>query len=321
MVAVSMRAVSLRSAVFLAIVVPLLALVSGCGAGGRRGPSPASVLAEPRGPERLALRYDRHIPSIPVVLDGDLDARFAFDTGIGINLISKSLCKMLECVSAGTYVGKRMSGQELTVPLARVRSLAVGHEEQRDVVVGIIDMEGFVDMQDIQGFVSLGFFARRPFTLDDRKSELVLEDEASLEKRVTSGAVVNVDVRREGEGLTVFLPLEIAGQSILAEVDTGSEALILDERFMAPLGIEKAQTRIVEGRDETGYPFTRWFTDLSVAVHPAGAPAIRRTGLRTMFQKIVHDGVVGRRFFESYAITFDLARQRVVFAPSAVTDE
>ncbi len=300
------------------LALAVVALASGCGAdAGRRGLSPAPVRAEMRGPERLALRYDRHLPSVPVLLDGYLDARFAFDTGIGINLVSKSLCKMLECVSAGQYVGKRMSGQEVTVPLARVRSLAVGHEEQRDVVVGVIDLEGFVDAPDIQGFVSLGFFARRPFTLDERTSELVLEDEASLARRVATGTVVNVDLRRDGESLTVFLPLEIAGQSVLAEVDTGSDALILDETFMAPLGIDKAQARVVEGRDETGHAFTRWFTDLSVPVHPAGAPAIRRTGLRTMFQKIIHDGLVGRSFLEPYVVTFDLARQRMVFAPHA----
>lgn len=300
------------------LALAVVALASGCGAdAGRRGPAPAPARAEMRGPERLALRYDRHLPSVPVLLDGYLDARFAFDTGIGINLVSRSLCKMLECVSAGQYVGKRMSGQEVTVPLARVRSLAVGHEEQRDVVVGVIDLDGFVDASDIQGFVSLGFFSRRPFTLDERQSELVLEDEASLERRVAGGTVVNVDVRREGESLTVFVPLEIAGQSVLAEVDTGSDALILDERFMAPLGVDKAQARVLEGRDETGHAFTRWFTDLSVAVHPAGAPAIRRTGLRTMFQKIIHDGLVGRSFLEPYAVTFDLARQRMVFAPPA----
>ena len=270
-IACNLDSMTSGAAGFLALAV--IALASACGGdAGQRGPTPPPARAATRGTERLELHYDRHLPSVPVRLDGYLDARFAFDTGIGINLVSKSLCRMLECVSAGQYVGRRMSGQEVTVPLARVRSLAIGHEEQRDVVVGVIDLDGFVDAPDIQGFVSLGFFARRPFTLDERQSELVLEDAASLEKRVAGGTVVSVDVRREGESVTVFLPLEIAGQSVVAEVDTGSDALILDERFMAPLGIDKAQARVVEGRDETGHAFTRWFTDLSVAVHPAGAP-------------------------------------------------
>lgn len=221
---------------------------------------------------------------------------------------------MLECVGAGHYSGKRMSGQEVTVPLAKVRSLAVGDEEHRNVIVGLIDLDAFVEAPDIQGFLSLGFFARRAFTLDERKRELVLESPASLERRMAAGTVVSVSVRREGEGVTVFLPLEVGEQSVVAKVDTGSDALILDERFMSPLRIDKAMTKVVEGRDEIGHAFTRWFTDLGVAVHPTGAPDIRRIGLRTMFQKIVHDGLVGRSFLEPWVVTFDLPRERMVFA-------
>ena len=294
------RALPLLALVAVVAVVAVVA-TSGCGAGnGQRSsePPPPPARDAARGPERLPLRYDRHLPSVSVRIDGYLDAQFAFATGIGINLISKSLCKMLSCVSAGHYVGKRMSGQEVTVPLAKVRSLAVGQEEQHDVVVGVIDIEGFFGAQDIQGFVSLGFFARRPFTLDERRRELVLEDAASLEDRVAGGVSVPVSVRREGESLTVLLPLDVAGQSVLAAVDTGSDVFILDEHFMAALGVDKAATKVVEGRDETGQLFTRWLTDLDAGVHPKGAPAIRRTGMRTMFQKIIHDGLVGRSFLE-----------------------
>jgi hypothetical protein len=293
---------------FVAIAASL-----GCGPdAGRRDPA-RPLRDEARGPERIALRYDRHLPSLPVRIDGSLDTRFAFDTGIGINLVSKSLCKMLDCKSVGQHVGKRMSGQEVTVPLAKVRSLSVGHEEQHDVVVGVLDMGGFVEASDVQGFVSLGFFARRPFTLDEQRGELVLEDEASLEKRVADGAAVPMKLRREGESLTAFLPIDVGGQSVLAEVDTGSDAIILDERFMSALGIDPATTKKLDGRDETGHEFTRWFTDLNAGVHPEGVPALRRTGMRTMFQKIIHDGLVGRRFLEPWVVTFDLPHERMVF--------
>ncbi|MBX3207232.1 MAG: aspartyl protease family protein [Labilithrix sp.] len=298
------------------ILVTLVTLAAGCGAEAHRAPAaPASDPGAPR-TERIPLRYDRHLPSLAVRIDGELDTRFAFDTGIGINLISKPLCKMLSCVSAGQYVGKRMSGQEITVPLAKVRSLAVGHEEQRDVVVGVLDLVDFVEASDVQGFLSLGFFQRRPFTLDERRGELVLEDPGSVARRVAGGIAVPVEVRSEGEAVTVFLPLEIGGHTALAEVDTGSDALILDERFMAELGIDKSTAKVVEGRDETGHAFTRWFAELSTDVHPAGAPAIRRSGVRTMFQSIIHDGLVGRRLLEPWAVTFDLPGRRMVFARS-----
>ena len=301
-----------------ATVIVAVAAAAAVACGPRVDRAPAAA-ARPPAPstETIPLRYDRHLPSLPVRIDGELDARFAFDTGIGINLVSRRLCKMLSCVSAGEYVGKRMSGQEITVPLARLRSLAVGHEEQRDVVVGVLDLDDFVEASDVQGFVSLGFFQRRAFTLDEKRGELVLEDAESLARRVAGGAAVPVEVRREGEAVTVFLPLEVGGQRALAEVDTGSDALILDERFLAALGIDRSTAKVVEGRDETGHAFTRWFSEVSAAVHPVGAPAIRQTGMRTMFQKIIHDGLVGRRFLEPWAVTFDLPRQRMVFGRAA----
>ncbi|MBX3261223.1 MAG: aspartyl protease family protein [Labilithrix sp.] len=295
----------------------VVAAALACGPGAARVPAAPAARPPASSTETIPLRYDRHLPSLAVRIDGELDARFAFDTGIGINLISKSLCKMLSCASAGRYVGTRMSGQEITVPLARVRSLAVGHEEQRDVVVGVLDLEDFVESSDVQGFVSLDFFRRRAFTLDERRSELVLEDAASLDRRVAGGVAVPIEVRSAGEAVTVFLPLEVGGQPALAEVDTGSDALILDERFLASLGVDRSAAKVVEGRDEAGHAFTRWFAEVNADVHPAGAPAIRQAGMRTMFQKIIHDGLVGRRFLEPWAVTFDLPRQRMVFARSA----
>lgn len=266
------------------------------------------------GPERLPLRYDHHVPSVAARIDGWLDTRLVVDTGIGINVVSKSLCKMLSCTNAGHYVGLRMSGQELTIPLAKIQSLAIGHEEQRDVVVGVIDMDGFVDAPDIQGFVSLGFFARHPFTLDETRAELVLEDASSVDARLRAGTTVSVKLRREGESLTAFLPLDVGGQAVLAEIDTGSDALILDERFMSPLGIDKSATKTVTGQDETGHPFIRWFTVLDKVVATAEATAIRQDSARTMFQKIIHDGLVGRLFFRPWVVTFDLPHERLVFA-------
>jgi hypothetical protein len=296
--------------------VALIAGAAGCGGGARQSPARAETHTPPAGPERIALRYDQHLPTLPVRLDGELDTRFAFDTGIGINLVSKRLCKMLGCAAAGTFTGKRMSGQAITVPLARLRSLAVGREVQRDVVVGVIDIEAFGEAPDLQGFLSLGFFAERAVTLDERRGELVLEDAASVERRLASGVAVPIDVRREGPSLTVFLPLEISGHAVNAEVDTGSDALILDERFMTTLGVDKAGAKAVEGRDETGQPYTRWFAELSADVFPVRAPAVRRKGLRTMFQAIIYDGLVGRRFLEPWAVTFDVPRQRMVFGGS-----
>lgn len=53
--------------------------------------------------------------------------RFGLDTGIGITLLSNAFAQRLGVAPNGeVFVGRRMSGQALTVPLARVPSLDVG---------------------------------------------------------------------------------------------------------------------------------------------------------------------------------------------------
>ncbi len=99
----------------------------------------------------------------------------------------------------------------------------------------------------------------------------------------------------------------------------GSDSLILDERFAAEVGVdlESAEVRRVEGTDETGGSFTRYFTQLRGSVHPTGAPELAQEQPDAMFQSIVHDGLVGDAFLRRQPVTYDLPRGRMVFGAAA----
>ena len=76
----------------------------------------------------------------------------------------------------------------------------------------------------------------------------------------SSGIEVAVRVEHDEPSTEVFMPLELpTGRVIEVEVDMGSDALILDERFAGELGVDlhDAGVRKIEGRDETGYAYTR----------------------------------------------------------------
>ena len=123
-------------------------------------------------------------------------------------------------------------------------------------------------------------------------------------------------VTQDGPSTEVFMPLELpAGRVIEVEVDMGSDALILDERFAAELGadLDDAGVRKVEGRDETGYEYTRYFTTLSGDIRVPGAPNLWQPEPDVMFQKIIYDGLVGHSFLRNFALTFDLPNERLVF--------
>ncbi len=58
------------------------------------------------------------------------------------------------------------------------------------------------------------------------------------------------------------------GDSARVEVDTGSSAMILDEKYMKSFAIspDDKNVKTVKGKDETGHPYVRYFAS-SPATH------------------------------------------------------
>jgi hypothetical protein len=93
---------------------------------------------------------------------GDIETTFILDTGIGPNLISEALAARVGCSPDGsTFIGRRMSGQAVTVPLGSLTSLQLGTSLRRDIPVGIFDMHAMVGLEGVEGFLFLTYFGRR----------------------------------------------------------------------------------------------------------------------------------------------------------------
>ena len=260
---------------------------------------------------RIPFERIHHFVTVPMTAGG-VETRFVLDTGIGLTLLTEALCERLGVETTGeVFTGRRMSGQEVTLPLARVSSLRLGELERRDAEIGTLDVSGFPpELAEIGGFLSLAFFDEQPFTVD-YPAECVV-----LETAPPGGIAVDVELHRDGPSLDVFMPLTLPdGTEISVEVDMGSGSLILDERFASAVGVDldAPDVRRVEGTDETGGTFVRRFTTLPGAVHPAGAPELAQERPDVMFQRIVHDGLIGDAFLSRQAVTYDLAASRLVF--------
>lgn len=68
------------------------------------------------------MRFDRlgHLIRMPVKLGG-VDCRFLFDTGIGVNVVSPELAERMQLREVGqSFVGRRMSGQQVEAPLVHL---------------------------------------------------------------------------------------------------------------------------------------------------------------------------------------------------------
>ena len=267
----------------------------------------------------LSFDYIHHLVTVPVTVN-DVETRFVLDSGIGLTLVSAALSESAGCRPTGrTFTGRRMSGQDVTLPLAVAPSILFVDSLSSEVEVGILDMSSFpADFDDIGGFLSLAFFADRPMTVDYPRRVVAVETPETSARRREEGVALPVHVERDGPSVTVFLPLTIpGGRSISVEVDMGSDVLILDERFAEETGasLEGGDVRRVEGTDETGGQYIRTFTRLSGRIHPTAAPQLAQDDPDVMFQRIIHDGLVGVAFLRRFAVTFDVERAELVLTP------
>ena len=248
----------------------------------------------------VPFEYLEHLVVVPVTLNG-AETHFILDSGIGLTLVRSADAAT---PTGETYIGRRMSGQAVEVPLAHAGSLAFDGLAVDGAEVGILDMSFPPQLDHIAGFLSLAFFAEQPVTVDYPAQ--------GVELGRRDGVALDVKVEWDGPAVTVFLPLELPnGETISAEVDMGSDQLILDRRFRE-LGVGEA--RVVDGVDETGNGYTRTFMQLGGPVHPAGAPELVQDDPQVMFQEIIHDGLIGKDFLARYAVTFDLPGSRIVLA-------
>ena len=202
-----------------------------------------------------------------------------------------------------------MSGQVVEAPTVRLPALALGDHVVDDHTAVAVDLgEGF------DGIVGPAYFGDRATTTDVVAGTFTVHERgATLE-----GMAVPVDVHRDSLGSDPFVDLVLpSGRTVSVEVDTGSDSLILDARFMAECGLTPDADAVTtrEGVDETGHGYVRYDAVLRGSVHLAAAPETSLQAPKGFFQEIIHDGLVGSEFLYRYRFSVDLAAERLVLAP------
>jgi hypothetical protein len=259
-----------------------------------------------------------HLVHLPVQVGDSVASRFIFDTGIGLDLVSKSLLARVGGRLTGeTYTGRRMSGQTLAVPLARIPSIAVGTLRRDDVLVGVFDLALPPEMAAIEGFLAPTFFGERPFTLRRRAGALTWGAAGEPERSSARGPGAPLNVRWDGPAVSLFVDLDLPdGSRATVEVDTGSDHLILDRTFMARFGVREEDPGVDQrnGVDESGHAYVRYFAPISGGVSIRGLPEIGQSAPLVQFQAIICDGLLGDEFLRSHDVTFDLRERKIFFA-------
>jgi hypothetical protein len=264
-------------------------------------------------PTTVPLERYAHLVQLRAGLAGD-EQTFLVDTGIGVTVVSSALAARADVEPLGaTYAGRRMSGQVVEAPLVRLPRLAVGDHEVEGHVAAVADLGA-----DFDGILGPAYFGDRVVTTDVAAGTFTVHEPGARVDGLEVPLEVHLDEHPHVQSADPFVELVLpSGRTVLVEVDTGSDRLILDTRYLAECGLSVTDERVStrKGVDETGFAYTRHDATLPGAVHLAAAPATAQDSPRVMFQEIVHDGLVGSEFLYRYRFSFDLAGERLVLGP------
>lgn len=276
--------------------------------------APPRCLAHYNPSMRHDVRFETvdHFVRIPVRV-GQRECWFLFDSGIGLTVINPSLAESVGMTGiTETFTGRRMSGQDVSAALVRMPEVSLGGFTIGDHVAGVVDMGTTESGSSFDGILGLDFFADERVTIDPANQQLTVGDCAP-----ERGIVVPVEVRRDKGSVVMFAPLELpSGRVVTMEVDSGSGALILDDRYMPDCQVASNDRRIdeLQGIDETGQSFTRRFITIDGSVQVPGEPLTTQRAPRVMFQQIIHDGLIGTEFLDRFCYSFDVPREQLVLA-------
>ncbi|GAA4356106.1 retropepsin-like aspartic protease [Angustibacter luteus] len=265
--------------------------------------------------------FDRvgHMVRVPVALAGEKH-RFLVDSGIGVTVVSPQIAARSDVRLTGeTFTGRRMSGQELTLPIVQLPELRLGDYSihgHRAVVADLGPVDG---PTGFAGILSPRFFAGNAVTTDPDAMSLTVRPVAGLDEQ---GYVIPLQMRAEGPALTPFAVLILpSGREIEVEVDTGSQNTILDVQYLDECGVDLAHASVTTttGVDETGHEWTRHWSTIAGQVHLKGAPETAQPEPRVQFQEIIHDGLIGTDYLERYRVTLDAVGARLILSPRTTT--
>ena len=238
---------------------------------------------------------------------GQPEGLFVIDLGAGTEVLSGTYAERVRQGPAGYFTGFSSTGERVDGARVRIAPIILGPiTTPADAVV----WHG-LDADSIAGLISARTFARVPVTLDFPHRQLVFETPGSLAARVRRGVILplRTDNLRD-MALDLFVDFDLgSGQVGTCEIDTGSQAIDVNSRYMAALGIS-SDSGMTEGGFRARLP-----TNLA----PVGAPQLEVERPAVRFGNYIYDCIVGTRFWSQVALTLDIPHQRVILSAGRVS--
>lgn len=254
---------------------------------------------------------------IPALLNGTHNVNLIFDTGAGLEVISKKLANELNIRAEQQFTGKRLTNEPLTIKVGNLNSLKVGTFKAENLEVAPFDFfDEMAKNQNIHGLLSLKAFQNKAVTIDYPRSMMILESKESLAKRRKTGIAIPIYFEKQiPPSLGIHLDLLIDDKwTQRAIVDTGSASTKLHLKYFEKMLLNPNSEDINRKSYTTiaGFKTESLLTPTPGRISLKEAPNIKVQKSPTRFDPNLRLGSIGGNFFLDKIITFDLKNKLLI---------
>ena len=245
----------------------------------------------------------------------DVEGNFILDTGAGLTVITKSFAAKLSNLKKldDNFTGFRATGEALHLNLYNLNKLQIGDLIERNIKASIIKL----NIDSVDGLISLSSFRDQPFTIDYSNNKLYLETSYGIMEREQKGKVVPIQLDDDrGISLDMFTKVRVNNKLTLqVSLDSGAgfNVFRFNSEFMKPLNIDSSETKIYSKHSTLdSNKVNNFFVTKLKEISLLNAPSIKAQNVKAMFLSgLIYDGITSINWLGK-KITIDIPKKEMI---------
>ncbi len=190
------------------------------------------------------------LPSGHIIVKANIDGKdgnFLFDTGGGINLFFNSFVKDLKQNSTYNFLtAYRATGERMDVPLFENQEVTFADKKFTKIPYATFDME----LNGIDGLISLQMFGETDFIIDYDKKEIILSDLSKI-KNTKSFDIQLITKADKSTDIATYIVLNDKYKiQVLLDSGAGDNSFWISDKFIPTIGIDKNKLEVSEKKSE-----------------------------------------------------------------------
>ena len=244
-----------------------------------------------------------------------VEGNFMFDTGAGINLISRNFAQKIgkfEKEDSG-FTGFRATGEQMYADIYKGANLRIGSLSDGTPEFAIINS----GLGPLDGIISLLPFQDTPFTIDYNDKKIIFETQKSIKQRRAHGRIITLQTdNSRGRSLVFFTWVKINEKlklQFLIDSGAGSNSFQINSRIIDTLHIDTMGAIKRMHKSEFNPLFvTEMYVAKVAQIDIMGQSALNKKNFKALFIKdFIYDGKMSLNWLGD-KLTIDLKKAELI---------